>query len=233
MTIHAAIRPKMRAPRPRMIPQASNLADLRTDYVRAELDERSVDRDPLRQFRGWFDEAIAAGLPEPNAMTLATVGANGHPSARVVLLKGADEHGFTFYTNEKSRKGCELASRPLAALLFFWPQLERQVRVEGPVDRVDAVLADAYFASRPHGSRLAARASPQSAPIPDRASLEARFTDVAMRFPDETVPRPPHWGGYLVVPTMFEFWQGRRSRLHDRVVYHRDAAGWRIGRLAP
>lgn len=217
----------------RMISPATIPADLRTDYARAELDERSVDRDPFRQFGQWFDEAVVARLPEPNAMTLATVGAEGHPSARVVLLKGADERGFAFYTNFESPKGRELAYRPLAALLFFWPQLERQVRVEGSVERVDAAEADSYFASRPHGSRLSAWASPQSALISDRASLEARFAEVAARFPGDAVPRPPNWGGYRVVPAMFEFWQGRRSRLHDRVVYHRDSAGWRIGRLAP
>ena len=222
-----------RVPASNMISPATIPADLRTDYARTELDERSVDRDPFRQFGQWFDEAVVAGLPEPNAMTLATVGADGHPSARVVLLKGADERGFAFYTNFESRKGRELAYRPLAALLFFWPQLERQVRIEGSVERADAAVADAYFASRPHASRLSAWASPQSALISDRASLEARFAEVAARFPGNEVPRPPNWGGFRVVPAMFEFWQGRRSRLHDRVVYHRDSAGWRIGRLAP
>lgn len=208
-------------------------ADLRTDYARAELDERKVERDPFRQFGQWFDEAVVAALPEPSAMTLATVDADGRPSARVVLLKGMDERGLAFYTNQDSRKGHELAHRPLAALLFFWPQLERQVRIEGSVEGVDALVADAYFASRPHASKLSAWASPQSELMPDRATLEARFTEIAVRFPGNDVPRPPHWGGYRVVPAMFEFWQGRRSRLHDRVVYHRDSAGWRIGRLAP
>ncbi len=216
-----------------MISPATIPADLRTDYARAELDERSVNRDPFRQFGQWFDDAVVARLPEPNAMTLATADADGRPSARVVLLKGADERGFAFYTNFESRKGCELGYRPLAALLFFWPQLERQVRVEGSVERVDAAEADAYFASRPHASRLSAWASPQSALISDRATLEASLAEVAARFSGDAVPRPPNWGGYRVVPAMFEFWQGRRSRLHDRLVYHRDSAGWRIGRLAP
>lgn len=210
-----------------------SLADLRTDYKRAALDERDVDRDPFVQFRQWFDAAVAARVPEPNAMTLATVDAAGKPAARIVLLKDADAQGFTFFTNYQSRKGRELAARPSAALLFFWPELERQIRIEGTITKVDPAIADDYFAKRPRLSRIGAWASPQSEALPDRATLEARFADAEQRFPGDDVERPPHWGGYRLTPEAFEFWQGRRSRLHDRIVFTRDGAGWRIGRLAP
>lgn len=210
-----------------------SLADLRTDYKRAALDERDVDRDPFVQFRQWFDAAVAARVPEPNAMTLATVDAGGKPAARIVLLKDADAQGFTFFTNYQSRKGRELAARPAAALLFFWPELERQIRIEGTITKVDPAVADDYFAKRPRLSRIGAWASPQSEALPDRATLEARFADAEQRFPGDDVERPPHWGGYRLTPEAFEFWQGRRSRLHDRIVFTRDGAGWRIGRLAP
>lgn len=209
------------------------LADLRSDYMRAELDERDVAPDPFRQFAAWFDDALAAGIPEPNAMTLATVGAGGHPAARVVLLKGIDGRGLTFYTNRDSRKGRDLAAHPHAALVFLWVELERQVRVEGKVELVADAEADAYFASRPRLSCLAAWASPQSAPIADRRALEQRFEDADRRHPGERVPRPTNWGGYRVVPSLFEFWQGRPSRLHDRITYLRDGKRWRIVRLAP
>ena len=220
-----------------MSASATNPADLRVEYKLASLDERDVDPDPFRQFARWFDEAVAAKIPEPNAMTLATADPAGRPSARIVLLKAVDGDGFTFYTNFESRKAQELHEGSRAALLFFWPELERQVRAEGAIGLVDAATADAYWASRPRLSQVGAWASPQSRPLPDRAALEARFAEIEKRFPGAAVPRPPHWGGYRLVPDAFEFWQGRASRLHDRLVYHRDDqredAGWRIGRLAP
>jgi pyridoxamine 5'-phosphate oxidase len=211
----------------------TNPADLRVDYMRASLDEADVDPDPFRQFARWFDEAVGVQVPEPNAMTLATVDAEGRPSARIVLLKAADGRGLTFYTNYASRKGRELPPDARAALLFFWAELQRQVRIEGVVEKVDVATADTYWVSRPRLSRIGAWASPQSEPLRDRAALESRFADAEARFPGELVPRPPHWGGYRLVPETFEFWQGRQSRLHDRLVYRREDERWRIGRLAP
>ena len=215
-----------------------NIAELRIEYRRATLDEGDVAPHPLRQFERWFDEAVKAELPEPNAMTLATAGADGRPSARVVLLKGFDDQGFVFFTNYASRKGRELAARSEAALLFFWPELERQVRIEGAVAKVDAALSEAYFASRPRGARLGALASPQSEPVAGRASLEALFNAFESHYSNagDDIPRPPHWGGYRLAPDLVEFWQGRPSRLHDRIRYRRDplhAGGWIIDRLAP
>jgi pyridoxamine 5'-phosphate oxidase len=212
--------------------------DLRTEYMRATLDESSVATDPIRQFEQWFADAVNAQVPEPNAMTLATAGPGGDPSARIVLLKGADERGFTFFTNYDSRKGRELATRPRAALLFFWPELERQIRIEGGTTKVDAAESAAYFASRPRSSQLGAWASPQSEPIAGRSVLEGRFAGFADRYRDESrpVPRPPHWGGYRLVPESIEFWQGRPSRLHDRIRYRRapgEPRAWIVDRLAP
>jgi pyridoxamine 5'-phosphate oxidase len=211
-----------------------NIADIRREYHRAALTEADVDPDPLRQFERWLSEAIRAELPEPTAMTLATADGDGRPSARIVLLKGASPEGFVFFTNYESRKGDELAVRPDAALLFHWVELERQVRVEGRVAKVSVEESDAYFASRPFLSRVGARASPQSRVIPDRAWLEREFAaQERVATKDAGVPRPVQWGGYRLAPMAMEFWQGRSSRLHDRIRYRRDDARWRIERLAP
>lgn len=200
--------------------------------MRAGLSETGADRDPFRQFEMWLREAVQAGLPLPNAMTLATVTPEGSPDARIVLLKGLERGGFTFYTNTFSRKGRQLAARPAACLVFQWSELERQVRVEGGVETVAAAEADRYYASRPLGARLSAWASEQSAPVASREALEASLADARRRF-GERPPRPPHWGGYRVLPQRIEFWQGRADRLHDRLLYTREDGGWRIERLAP
>ena len=211
----------------------SSLSDLRKEYIRAGLDESDADPDPIEQFRKWFDEALAADLHEPNAMTLATATPDGKPSARVVLLKGFDARGFVFYTNYEGRKGRELAENPRAALVFYWGELERQVRVEGRVWRVLEEESDAYYASRPRGSRLGAWASAQSRSVERRELVEERLRELEREYTGREVPRPPFWGGYRVEPEEIEFWQGRENRLHDRLFYRWSSVGWRIERLQP
>jgi pyridoxamine 5'-phosphate oxidase len=209
------------------------ISNLRHEYERAELDERSAAHDPIEQFSRWFDEATAAGAREVNAMSLATVSPGGQPSNRIVLLKEFDPSGFVFYTNYQSRKGGDLQVNPLVCALLFWPELERQVRIEGSVSRVPAEQSDRYFAQRPLETRLGAWASPQSEVMADRAELEARLAQARARFSQAEPARPPHWGGYRIVPHRIEFWQGRASRLHDRLLYVREGDGWRRSRLAP
>lgn len=212
----------------------SSLADLRKSYERAELDESASQADPLAQFSHWLDEAIRSEIPEPNAMTLATVGSDLRPSTRVVLIKGYDERGIVWFTNFKSRKGRELAGNPFAALQFHWVELERVVRIEGTVEKVSDADSDAYYASRPLESRIGAWASPQSEVIGSRASLVASAARYGAQFLLQP-PRPPHWGGYRLKPDRWEFWQGRPSRLHDRLLYTRENTepNWRRQRLAP
>jgi pyridoxamine 5'-phosphate oxidase len=208
------------------------ISDLRQEYMRAGLSESDADPDPLRQFDMWLRDAVQAGVPLPNAMTLATVDAGGGPDARVVLLKGLEHGGFAFYTNYRSRKARQLEARAAACLVFQWSDLERQVRVEGTVEKTSNTESDAYFASRPLGARLSAWASPQSEVVSGRPVLEAAARSAKERFGDSP-PRPPHWGGYRVMPRSIEFWQGRADRLHDRLLYTRSRPGWRIERLAP
>jgi pyridoxamine 5'-phosphate oxidase len=209
-----------------------DVAHLRLDYARESLTERDVDPDPILQFEKWFEEALHAGLIEPNAMTLATSTRDGHPSARVVLLKGADANGFVFFTDYRSRKGAELDANPHVSLCFWWDALQRQVRISGTAVRVSREETAAYFHTRPHGSRVGAWASQQSAMLASREMLEKEVERLERAYPDD-VPLPPHWGGYRVTPASLEFWQGRPSRLHDRIVYTRDGSAWKIGRLSP
>ena len=210
-----------------------SIADIRKDYQRATLSEDQFGDEPITQFGLWFDDARNAAVPEVNAMTLATVNAQGRPSSRIVLVKDFDARGLTWFTHYTSRKGAELASNPFAALLFFWPELERQVRIEGRVEKISAADSDTYFYSRPLASQQGALASEQSQPIANRALLEQRMDQISEEYPDR-VPRPTHWGGYRLVPDYFEFWQGRPSRLHDRLVLRKNAqGGWDKSRLQP
>jgi pyridoxamine 5'-phosphate oxidase len=207
----------------------------RKSYERAALDEQGINRDPFQQFTIWYDEAVAAGLPEPEAMTLSTATSEGRPSARIVLLRGYDERGFCFFSNYSSQKGRELAANPHAAVTFHWVELERQVRISGRVERVTAAESDDYFQSRPSQSQIGAWSSPQSNVIPSRDTLEQFFNEYQERYSDETaIPRPEHWGGYRVIPERIEFWQGRPNRLHDRLQFSRiDQGPWALDRLAP
>ncbi len=214
---------------------ASSISDIRRDYMLKSFDESDASANPFDQFTSWWDEAISADIDEVNAMTLATVTPQGNPTARIVLLKGYTQEGFVFFTNYNSAKGQEIAANNQVSLLFFWKELERQVRIEGIVEKIEAAESDAYFHSRPAGSRIGAWVSPQSEIIPNRAFLENNFIRLKAQYPDESsVPRPEHWGGYIVIPHSIEFWQGRSSRLHDRLKYIKQAnQSWDRVRLAP
>jgi pyridoxamine 5'-phosphate oxidase len=210
-----------------------SIADLRRDYTRHGLSEADADADPIRQFRAWLEQALAAGLAEPHAMTLATATPDGRPSARVVLLRGLDERGFVFFTNYEGRKGRELEANPWAALVFYWAELERQVRVEGTVARTTPQESDDYFRGRPRGHCLGAWVSHQSEVVAGRDVLEQRMRELEAEFEGREVPRPPYWGGYRLTPVAIEFWQGRPNRLHDRLLYARGEGGWVRQRLSP
>lgn len=212
---------------------SKDLTHIRRDYSREELSEEHVDKDPFEQFGRWMDEAIAAEVPEPTAMCLSTANSDGRPSSRMVLLKGFDSDGFVFYTNYNSHKGRELAENPFAAITFFWPELERQIRITGCTSKVSAEESDEYFKSRPYTSRLGAWASDQSEPIESKTVLVTKAAKLAIKYAAGSVPRPPHWGGYRIVPDTIEFWQGRPSRLHDRICYTLKDSEWTIVRLSP
>lgn len=210
-----------------------NIADIRMDYMLAALDEETAGTDPIAFFSKWFKEAESARITEINAMTLATADAQNRPHARIVLLKGLDDRGFVFFTNYDSAKGRHIAENPNVSLLFFWKELERQVRIDGRIEKVPAEESDIYFHSRPEGSRLGAWASPQSREIPHRNILELNYAKYEAEFSGISIPRPEHWGGYIVIPERIEFWQGRSSRMHDRILFKRHGAAWNRSRLAP
>lgn len=213
---------------------SSKLAALREDYTAYSLDESQVDDNPVKQFAIWFEEAVKAMVPEPNAMTLATIQKSGKPAARIVLLKGLSENGFEFFTNYESAKATEMENNSFVAVVFNWLALQRQVRIEGKIEKLSKESNDSYFAQRPYLSQLGAIASPQSKKVPNRKYLEAKFEELKEKYPEgNKVPRPDSWGGYVIIPSKIEFWQGRRSRLHDRIVYETAENGWIKERLAP
>ncbi len=209
------------------------IASLRKDYKLKSLLEADVKKDPVTQFSVWWDEAVKSDIAEVNAMTLATCNADGRPSARIVLLKGFTNKGFVFYTNYESSKGKELADNPYAALVFFWKDLERQVRIEGAVEKTSEAESENYFQSRPTGSKIGAWASAQSSTVANRETIEESYLNYSKKFADHSIPRPPYWGGYIVKPEKIEFWQGRSSRLHDRILYTKQNEEWKIERLSP
>ncbi len=212
----------------------TKIADIRTEYKLQTLNESDVANHPIRQFDKWWSEAMNSDIDEVNAMVLATATKDGKPSARIVLLKDYDEKGFVFYTNYDSQKGLELADNPNASIVFFWKELQRQVRIEGVIEKVSAEESDTYFNSRPEGSRIGAWASPQSKVVPTRNVLEDKYEEYHQKFAGKNIPRPSHWGGYRIKPTEIEFWQGRPNRLHDRILYSQQEEGnWKIERLAP
>lgn len=211
----------------------TSITELRCDYRQQALLETEVHTNPILQFQDWLEQALAAELPEPNAMTLATVTTEGRPAARMVLLKGFDQQGFVFYTNYLSRKGQDLAQNPWGALVFWWAELERQVRIEGQIAKVSDQETEAYFDSRPRGSQLGAWASEQSQVICDRTILDQRLQDLEQKYQNQPIPRPPHWGGYRLQPDLIEFWQGRPNRLHDRLCYRSKDQQWTLERLSP
>ncbi len=210
-----------------------NIADIRKDYTLQTLEADKVHHSPIAQFQTWLQEAIKAALPEPTAMNIATVSAEGKPSARIVLLKGVENNGFIFFTNYESKKGKDLATNPFACLTFHWAELERQVRIEGKIEKIANEQSEQYFNSRPVGSRIGAHASPQSQVIESREWLENRVNELTATYANKTVKRPENWGGYILYPSLIEFWQGRASRLHDRILYTRVSSQWQINRLAP
>lgn len=210
------------------------LQNLRQEYSTASLSEKDSDANPVKQFDSWFNEAIAANVLEPNAMTLATATTDGRPSARIVLLKDYNPDGFSFYTNYLSRKGREIAKNPMGAITFFWAELERQVRIEGTIEKLSKVQSDRYFNSRPKGSQISAVVSPQSQEVASRGELDSRMVKMENEYKDKEIPKPAHWGGYILKPRLIEFWQGRPSRMHDRIVYKKvDNKNWKKVRLAP
>lgn len=209
------------------------IQSLRQDYKAAELSEKDADKNPIKQFEKWFTDALNAKIFEPNAMTLATADKTGKPNARIVLLKGFDENGFSFYTNYLSQKGKEMKKNPQACLVFFWGELERQIRIEGKIEKLSKEASEKYFHSRPVASQIGAIASPQSQVLNDRKELENKFEELKNQYEGKTIPKPAHWGGYIVKPTSIEFWQGRRSRLHDRIKYDLINGKWQTNRLAP